>query len=401
MNLWRGNPFVSHAGVVIVALACASCRAPAGTAPASEARAGRIESDAITCWWKTDTDAVRIGQPFALALTCDVADAETMRVVVDPARLDPAVIDVRPFEVLDGARRRDVPAPSRRSFQYQYRLRILSDEFFGRDVDVPALPLSYRVQTAGGDTAQGPEQVYVLPALPVRVLSLVPVTATDIHDSPPDVFADIESRSVRAAVEFAVAGVFLVCTVTVGGLTAARAMRRSATDPKSAVPLPPRVVVQACLREAERVQQEGASGWTPDLMGRALSVFRIAAAAASGRSIAETPVDRDDVPGDGQFALRRGAWRPQLVIVSASATAATVAASLGGDNLDPERRAALEDLAVPLQVLTDVQYGRSEHASASVVGDAVASGIRGLRRLNAVMRGRFGSLRWPQALWTR
>jgi hypothetical protein len=353
--------------------------------------AGHVEVDPIKCWWKIDKNAVRVGESLTLALTCGVIDTDAIRVVVDPARLDPAALEMTPFEVLDGTRHQEIPASPWRYFQYSYTLRLLGDQFFGRDVDIPALPLTYRVQSTGGDAGQGRDQVYLLPALPLRVLSLVPVTATDIRDAPPETFADIESRSWRAAREFAAAGILFAFAAVLAGVAAVRAIGRSRErQPAAAALLPVGAVLHACEREAQRVKTEAAAGWTPDLIGRALAAFRIASALALDRLVAQALVDRRERPREGQLAVVTGRWRPVRVLISASTTAAAITGRLAtdGQEIDPRLRDALEDMAVPLHAFETALYSRSGERDTDALDGALDRGLRGLDRVRSAKR-------WP------
>jgi hypothetical protein len=360
------------------------------------AGAPQVETDPLKCWWKTDKNAVRVGEPLTLALTCGVVETDGIRVVVDPSRLDPAALDLTPFEVVGGTRHGDIPAPPWRYFQYSYTLRLLGAEFFGRDVDIPALPLTYRVESTGGDAGQGRDQLYLLPALPLRVVSLVPVTATDIRDAALDTFADIESRSWRATREFAAAGLLFGLAALVAGMAAVRAIqRRREGQPASAALLPVGAVFHACEREAQRVRSEAAAGWTPDLVGRVLTAFRIAGATALGRPVAQALVEKRERPSEGQLAVDKGRWQPQRVLMSASTTADVIAGRLAADGqeIDPDLRDALEDIAVPLRVFGAAHYSRSgahdrSGADGATLDSALDRGIRGLAHLRS-------STRWP------
>jgi hypothetical protein len=356
----------------------------------------QVESDPIRCWWKTDKNAVRVGEPLDLALTCGVIETDAIRVTVDPARLDAAALDMTPFEVLGGTRHGDISAPPWRYFQYSYTLRLLGSEFFGRDVDIPALPLTYRVESTEGDAGQARDQLYLLPALPLRVVSLVPVTAADIRDAQPETFADIESRNWRATREFAAAALFFAFAAVLAGVAVVRATRRAREDrPASAALLPAGAVFHACEREAQRVRSQAAGGWTPDLVGRALTAFRIAGATALGRPVPQAPVERRERPNEGQLAVEKGRWRPQRVLMSASTTAPVITAGLatGGQHMDPHLREALEDIAVPLRVFGAAHYSRSgafdrSEVDAAALDSALDRGMRGLDRLHSATR-------WP------
>ena len=395
MNLWRGN----QAGALVVALVCVvwfsapvkgrqAPGAPFGSAQGKPSN--QVESDPIKCWWKTDTNAVRVGEPFTLALTCGVIETDAVRVVVDPARLDPAVVEAAPFEVLGGTRHDDIVAPPWRYFQYSYTLRLLGETFFGRDVDIPGLPLTYRVQPANGDAGQVRDQLYLLPALPLRVVSLVPVTATDIRDAPGDTFADIESRRWRATREFAAAGVFFVLAALFAGVAAMRAFGRSRAGQADAVPLlPVAAVFGACEREVQRVKADSAGGWTPALIGRALTAFRIVGAVALGRPVAQTATKAREQPLDGQLLLEKGLWNRHRVLISASTTAAAMTGRLATDgDLDLPLREALEDVAAALDIFGAAHYSRGGGIDGSRLDEALERGLRGLERLRSAQK-------WP------
>src|SRR4051795_10316365 len=154
-----------------------------------------VQTDPLQCWWKTSAGAVRIGEPFTVVLTCAVVETDAATVVVDQTRLEPSVVQFAPFEVLGGFHGADLRTEQRRFFQYEYRLRLIGDGMFGKDVALPETKLSYRVQSkVGQNTAiQGRDQTYVMPAQSLRVLSLVPADASDIRDtSTSDTFGDID-----------------------------------------------------------------------------------------------------------------------------------------------------------------------------------------------------------------
>ena len=111
----------------------------------------------------------------------------TATVVVDQSRLEPSVVQFAPFEVLGGTHGADLRTDQRRFFQYQYRLRLIAEDMFGKDVALPEhqdqLPRAEqgrrrrrRCRAAIRPTCCRPQSV--------RVLSLVPADASDIRDTP-------------------------------------------------------------------------------------------------------------------------------------------------------------------------------------------------------------------------
>src|SRR5215510_16067295 len=172
--------------------------APAAPAPAPRLppKAGETTSDPIRCWWKADRTAVRVGERFGLVLTCSVIETGPITVVPVLNQLEPGALSITPFEVVSGARGEDMVAPPWRYVQFDYSVRLLSDGFFGQDVMIPGVTVTYNLQTAGG--TQGRDQTYMLPALPMRILSLVPKSASDIRDASGQTFASIASRRFRS-----------------------------------------------------------------------------------------------------------------------------------------------------------------------------------------------------------
>ena len=118
----------------------------------------------------------------------------------DESRLNVASIQMAPFEILGGAHPPDVRRGSRRFFQYDYQLRIISRDAIGQDVNVPPLTISYRVHSRVGAAAklEGRDLSYVLPAMPIRVLSLVPADATDIRDASEASLATVDAWRSRS-----------------------------------------------------------------------------------------------------------------------------------------------------------------------------------------------------------
>ena len=165
------------------------------------------------------------GEQFMLTLTCAVLDTERVRVAVDESGLAPTALHLVPFEIVDGRRFRDILNAPRRFFQYQYTMRLLGEEFFGKEVLLPRLQISYRVQNSlqGGAALAGRETQYSLVPVPIRVLSLVPAGASDIRDTPPDTFGDVEARLFRSNLLLILAGVAFVLAALMAALIVARA----------------------------------------------------------------------------------------------------------------------------------------------------------------------------------
>src|SRR5438270_11646976 len=117
---------------------------------AGAAGAQTVQTDPLQCWWRTSAGAVRVGEPFTVVLTCAVIETDAATVVVDQSRLEPSVVQFAPFEVLGGSHGADLRTDQRRFFQYEYRMRLIAENTFGKDAALPETKISYRVQSKVG-----------------------------------------------------------------------------------------------------------------------------------------------------------------------------------------------------------------------------------------------------------
>jgi hypothetical protein len=369
--------------VVATALACAGTVTPMAQTPAARPAAGEVASDPIRCWWKTDRTAIRVGERFQLVLTCAVI--ETMGVTVVPAvnQLEAGAISLTPFEAVSGIRREDVVVPPWRYLQYEYTMRLLSEGFFGQDVTIPSLTVTYNLQAAGAGS-EGRDQTYMLPALPMRLLSLVPRTAADIRDASGQTFAAVESRRFRATTAVVISGIAFAFAAVLAALALARVVGRyRVRDPHAVRPLPAPPLLRGCLRSLADVRAEAArGGWTPQLTAQALAALRIAAALALGRSVAQEFVEGDAPGRQGQLAVRTGLFRRRRAIVSSATTASALTTRLGDGRVrGAQTRVNLEQLSDALQLFSAATYGRAADADTSSLNNALDHAIEAIRRL--------------------
>ncbi|MBY0492727.1 MAG: hypothetical protein K2Y23_00810 [Cyanobacteria bacterium] len=334
--------------------------------PTSQAPVDMVEVEPITCWWRTSTSAVRIGESFGLTLTCSVVETETNKVVPDFSKLDPTVVQLPPFEVLGGgARAGDLVTPGKRFFQYDYRLRLIAEDAFGNDVPIPPLEISYRIESKvqGGDTTQGRDQSYALPRASVRLISLVPDDTSDIREAPAAMFTAIENRESRANIMQTVAGVLFGLAGVIALVMLIGMIRRK--TPKSAAAaahLGPRTILGAVSKELDEVQRASRGGWTPELVGRALAALRIAGAYATRRSIGQRPALPGETPQEGVIVVRSFGRGEVFVSGAATTETAAFANAPGG-------------LSDALKTLTVARYGRAEKFD-SMADEAVQTAIR-------------------------
>ena len=257
-------------------------------------------------------------------------------------------------------------APGKRFFQYDYRLRLMSEDQFGGDVPVPPLEIAYRIesQVAGGETVQGREQSYSLPRASVRLISIVPDDTSDIREAPAAAFTRIEDRESRANLLQTIAGVlFGLAGVIVLMMLIGMMRKKTKTTEAALARLAPRTVLAAANRELNEVQQASRGGWTPELAARALAAMRIAGTYAIGKTVGQRPVVASDTPLEGELIVSRGLGRGRA-FVSGAVTTETAAIA-----------AAPHGLSEALKTLTMARYGRTEKFDTNA-DDAVATAIR-------------------------
>jgi hypothetical protein len=341
----------------------------------------------IECYWRTGASAVRVGEVFGLGLTCAVLETAATTVVPDQSRLDPDVLQLQPFEVVGGTAGDELRTATRRLFQYEYQVRYLGEEI-GRDLQIPALTITYRVQSrVQPDSAavESRERQYILPARPVRVLSLMTGGPADIREPAPPGFAEIQDRRFTASVLRIVSWVCFALGGVVAAWALARALRQRGRHSAVAVRLASdSAVLRGVARELAAVRAaRQPEGWTDALAARALAALRVASNYEVDRPVAQVP-GRDLEATTGQLRVS-GGWRSGAVLLSGSATPAHLArersrAEAAGDG----RSARLGDLHDALTRFAAATYGR-DHASldGAALDEALETGgraVAGLRR---------------------
>lgn len=348
--------------------------AQGGAAPAQDVESF-VAVDPIRCWWRTEKSAVYIGERFSLTMTCSVVDTADVRVVVDQTRLDPAAVQVPPFDVSDGMRHPDIQTVGRRLFQYEYSVGLMADDLFGSLIAIPSVDLQYRVlsEVEANEAIEGQELVYQLPALPISVMALASSQAVDIRDATTETFGAIESRRFRGNVAFVLAALLFSVGLGCVAVAASSAVRRYRIPSDETLrPLSDAEVLSGAIRELERVQEKVLrEGWSLDMLGETLAAVRLGLAIALGRQPPQVLLELDAPCPDGAVVVRSGLMRPRRVMVSASVTSEAFgpAASDAGS------------LRSVLRVLTAARYGRSEDIPSEDVDRAVNEGVAELERL--------------------
>lgn len=347
-----------------------------------------VPTDPIRCWWRSSAGAVRVGEPFDVLLTCAVLETDAITVVPDQSGLEPTVVQLPPFEVVGGAHAGDLHTDDRRFFQYRYDLRLIADDVFGRDVDLPALELSYRVRSRGpqGTVIEGRDQTYLLPPIAIRVLELVPNELTDIRDAGSGSFAALEARTLRGRVLLVLGLLFMLLGVVIGFVTVVR--RPEKKDERSRATkalLSDGTVLRGVARELTSIGEERqVQGWSAPLVGRALAALRIAGTLQVSGRVSQLPVDGADVNQDGELRLRGGWFGRRVARVSGWETPASVGrelarrASQNGHQSDTSR---LETLADALGRFTAARFGRDDELDERLLDASLEQGLDVVRQL--------------------
>jgi hypothetical protein len=347
---------------------------------------GTVEVDPIECWWRTSATAVRVGETFTVVLTCSLLNTEAASVVADETRLEPSVVQLPPFEVVGGAHAKDITTAARRFFQYSYDLRVIAENVFASAVSLPALEVAYKIESRAdlGASVAGRDQSYALPTLAVRVLSIVPDTATDIREAPVATFAEVEDAGFRGVAMQVGGWVLVVLGALLLVLALAGVLRRRVADVPQTRYLSDTVVLQGVRRELVSIQEQSRGGWTADLAGRALAALRVVVAHAAGRPVMQQVQER----GGRSTGASRSATTPavadpkavsagagQLAIDGPFGRSAIVSASVTSVQADDELRDAMARFAA-------ARYGRDTTFDERL-DDGLEAGIRVADRLIA------------------
>jgi hypothetical protein len=352
-------------------------------------------SDPISCWWRTTAAGVRVGEVFSVVLTCSVIQTEALTVVPSQPELEPSALQLTPFEVVGGAHGSDLQTADHRFFQYEYRVRLIGEQAFGKDVKVPELKITYKLRSrTDGDAIEGRDQTYVLPPISVRVLSLVPADAIDIRDATLDTFSDLDRRLSRANVLRVVGGVLMGFAALAGLMAVGRVVRSTGGSRNRTAPslVSDAAILREVGRELSDIQRVRRAGeWTPGLAARLLTALRIISAYALGLpttplAAGEGALSANDLSGfEGHVNVRGRGLRGTKVILPAWVTPTVIAQELEqpsvGGGTTARRANVLENLKDVLSGLTAAQYGRDNGLDTQALDDALATAFGALRRL--------------------
>ena len=331
-------------------------------------------AEPIRCWRQSSAGAVTLGETFTVTLTCAVFETADTQVVPDESRLNVASIQMAPFEILGGSHPPDVRRGSRRFFQYDYQLRIISRDAIGRDVNVPPVTISYRVHSRVGAAAklEGRDLSYLVPAMPIRVLSLVPADASDIRDSAEASLATVQTLRTRSRTFRAMAYAFGALAAVMVVLALVPLARRTRTGERRRALVPDRVILNRAAASLDDTQNRAArDGWTDETIASALSAARLIAAAAIGRAVSQKPLVNGAAP-EGRLIVEYGFPRRTTVTVSSAVTPDDLTRALStGRTFSTTRAQQLEALRTALSTLTAAMYRQSPDRDAAALDESV------------------------------
>jgi len=337
----------------------------------------------VRCWRQTSAGAITIGETFTMVLTCAVYEGDNAQVIPDESRLGVASIQLAPFEILGGSHPPDVHRGTRRFFQYDYQLRVIGPDAIGHDVNIPPLTISYRIHSRVGAAAtlEGRDLSYLLPMMPIKVLSLVPNDASDIRDASEASLAAVDALHFRSSlfrvltIVFGALGVVMVALALVP-LT--RRSRSAATTERDRIT--DRAVMASVIADLDEVRKRAsAEGWSDDTISRAFGDARLVAAAAIGHSISQKPLNgaplRQGSGGqavpEGRILVSHGLIRANKVTVTSSVTANDLANAAGHAAFSTTRQQQVEGLQGALNTFTNALYRKEPLRDVTSLDEAV------------------------------
>lgn len=350
----------------------------------------------VRCWRQSSAGAISIGEPFTVTVTCAVFESDNAQVIPDESRLNVASIQMAPFEILGGSHPPDVHRGSRRFIQYDYQLRIISPDAIGQDVNIPPLTITYRIHSRVGAAAtlEGRDLNYLLPMMPIKILSLVPTDAPDIRDASEASLGAVESMRSRSML-------FRLLTFAFGALGAvmvvlalvplARRSRSVTTTERDRVP--DRAVLRAAAGGLDEVRRNMGGSWSEDAISYALPVIRVVAALAINARISEKPANIQDGV-NGRLRVYHGPFRRHSVGAASSVTAADVARARSDAGVSATRSQQLEGLESALITLSSALYKRQPERDNAAIDAAVTYAANVARDLAAERS-------WLKTVWRR
>jgi hypothetical protein len=229
----------------------------------------------------------------------------------------------------------------------------------------------------------GRDRTYIIPGRSVRVLSLVPVDASDIRDSGDAIFEQVEALRFRARTfELAAYALFVVGLIVAAPAALAVVRRRRPEGGAGQHKIPRRAIWHAVSAELAAVERECQHGWTEDLVARAVSALRLAAAAALERDVAFHPLN-DAARGAGRLRVSSGILQKRRFEIWSPLTPPDIRrlSATSPHAASVHRQQALVELANALATLSAPLYRASFGAEDTRLNEALAIARGVFRRL--------------------
>jgi hypothetical protein len=243
-------------------------------------------------------------------------------------------------------------------------------------VNVPPVTIAYRVHSRVGAAAklEGRDLSYLVPAMPIRVLSLVPADASDIRDSSGASLATVQALRTRSrtfrAVAYALAALAVamavLALVPLAGRARARGGRQQAL-------VPDRVILEGAAATLADIQGRVArDGWDDETLAGALSAARLVAATAIHHPVSQRPFSANGNAPEGRLIVEYGFPRRTRATVSSAVTADDLGRALAnGHGFTTTRVQQIESIRAALSRLTAARYQRAPDREASALDDTI------------------------------
>ena len=254
-------------------------------------------------------------------------------------------------------------------------------------VQTCALPIC--VGAAG--TLEGRDLEYIMPMMPIRVLSLVPADASDIRDASEANLAAVDSMRFRSSLLKVLAVTFGAVAAVVAVLALVPLARSKPAAAEDRHRVPDRALLNHAAADLAATQSRASGeGWNEDLIARALASTRVIAAAAIGQPISQKVLPAGDARPEGRLIVHHGLIRKTSASISSSVTADEVQRASGA--FSTTRQHQLEGLQSALSTFSNALYRKEPVRDASALDDAVRQAI-------AVAKDVAAERRWQGMPW--
>jgi hypothetical protein len=208
---------------------------------------------------------------------------------------------------------------------------------------------------------EGRDLSYLLPAMPIRVLSLVPADASDIRDSAEASLGVVQALRTRSRTFRVVAYALGALAVVMAIVALLPLARRARTSGDRAPRLAPGRLIadRATMWLTETQRRAAREGWNDDRLSEMLSALRLITASALGHQISQKDLPADGKVPEGRLLVEYGFPRRIRATVCSAVTADDVIRALSGTHqFSTTQTQQLEMLRSALSGFTGELYRR-------------------------------------------